>query len=110
LLHERGGRLFLSPDGSGAVDLTRVPNLAEAKRILGNAVTVTHRPTVLHYAAQATEPRWQESALLRFHRVARLDVAGVAQVGGDTLRLDLELGLTIRRPAGRGENEPCDLT
>jgi CRISPR-associated endonuclease/helicase Cas3 len=110
LLHERGGRLFLTPDFSAPVDLTRVPTLAEAKRILGNAVTVTHRPTVLHYAAEPPVVSWQESALLRFHRVARLDAAGMAQVGAYTLRLDAELGLTIRRPADQGENEPCAST
>jgi CRISPR-associated endonuclease/helicase Cas3 len=106
LLHERAGELFLNPDSTGRVNLGREPSLADAKRLLGNAVTISQRSCVRHFAALDPPAKWQKNSLLRFHRLARLDEGGKTPAGNFMLRLHPELGVVIDREGISGGIEP----
>jgi CRISPR-associated endonuclease/helicase Cas3 len=105
-LHVRGGSLYLDPGGTKPVQMKGVPGLAEAKRLLGNAVTITHRSCVRHFAAEKPPPAWDKSSLLRFHRLVRLDAEGKTLFGNFVLQLDPELGVVINKANDLGGNEP----
>jgi CRISPR-associated endonuclease/helicase Cas3 len=101
-LYERDGRLYLHPDGSGPVNLGRKPSLADAKHLLANAVTISHRSCVRHFTAVEPPRPWQDSGLLRFHRPAVLDADCKTPAGDFVLKLDRELGVVIAKAAGPG--------
>jgi CRISPR-associated endonuclease/helicase Cas3 len=106
LLHEHEGVLFLQPDRTGRVSEKGEPTFADARRLLGNAVAISHRSCVRHFTALDPPAAWQRSPLLRFHRLARLDGAGQTQAGGFVLRLDPELGVVIHKSDSPTETEP----
>lgn len=95
LLYDREGQTFLNPDGTGPIDLKHRPTLAEAKKLLRSAVTITHCGIVFHFAKQKPPPGWSKCGLLRFHRAVCLDTNGRAEVDSQTIRYDDNVGVTI---------------
>jgi hypothetical protein len=106
LLHERSGKLYLHSDGSGGVNAAGKLTLADTRKLLGNAVTISHHTLVRHFTTQKPPASWQKNALLRFHRLVRLDDQGQVQVGKYILRLDPELGVVIRKADNDRDPEP----
>jgi hypothetical protein len=69
-----------------------VPNLDEARALLGNAVTINRPACVFHYATQNPPQAWEKNALLRFHRLVRVD--------GDGRSVTLEYPLSVSQEHG----------
>jgi CRISPR-associated endonuclease/helicase Cas3 len=85
--------------GPGRPDVERVRGLLE------RSAGLTHRglvPFLLSSEAgqqeAAPHPSWRRSALLRHHRLLRLDAHGCATVGRYTIRLDPDLGILVDTP------------
>jgi CRISPR-associated endonuclease/helicase Cas3 len=96
LLHRASnGTLSLTPDGTQSVDLSRSPGLAEAKQLLGNAVTLQDHRVLAHFVAQVPPPAWRQSGLLRFHRLAVLDSDACYRTEKCVMRVDEEQGIMI---------------
>ncbi len=100
LLYEVGGRLCLDREGIRPVDLKRRPTLDDAKALLGNAVTVTHKGCVFHYAKVEPPKPWQKNSLLRFHRAVRVGPDGMAIRSQNEYPLTVsdEYGVEFLRP------------
>ncbi|NLX22436.1 MAG: CRISPR-associated helicase Cas3' [Phycisphaerae bacterium] len=90
-------QVCLDFEGNEPTDLDQPPSLPQAKRLLQNAVTLTHPACVKHFVAQSPPPAWQKSALLRFHRPVLLDAAGTACFGNYRLVVHSDLGVMIEK-------------
>jgi len=101
-LYRAGGRVYLDPSGTEPVDLVAEPTLPQAKRMLLNAVTLSHPGCVGYLMRQDPPDAWRESGLLRYSRPVVLDNAGEAQIGTYTLRVNGELGVRVEKSAGDG--------
>lgn len=85
----------LDRDGQQPARITGKPNLYETKQLLRRAVSISHRGA-FHALIDIDPPAaWQDSSLLRRHRLLLLDAAGQITVGNHTLTLDPDLGLLI---------------
>jgi CRISPR-associated endonuclease/helicase Cas3 len=102
-LSEPTVQLVLLPQGSGWDVRTRPPTLAEARSLLGRAVTLQDKRAVTHFVARPVPPGWAESGLLRFHRLAELDADGEYRGGSLRLRVDSELGVSVCRDGPKEE-------
>jgi CRISPR-associated endonuclease/helicase Cas3 len=96
-LHKVAGRLCLDPDASESVDLEQQPEPGQVRKLLCNALTLSHPGCVRHFAAQDCPRGWHRSGLLRHYRVVELDDKGGSPAGNYNLRLDPELGIVITR-------------
>jgi hypothetical protein len=66
--------------------------------MLPSAISLQHRGVVAYFVSQRTPKKWEESTLVRFHRVVELDEDGYCEIGKKwTLRLDAHLGVVIGR-------------
>lgn len=107
LLHETAdGGVSITPDGAEPIDISRTPDLAEARRLLGRSVTLQHRGCVAFFCSEPAHRAWRESSLLRFHRPALLDAQGRCKIGKYWLLLDLELGVVIESASVEGCRAP----
>jgi len=91
-------QLVLCSDKEASIDkeADESPSFNEAKRILGQAVSLQHQGVVQHLIKQPV-PMWcNKSGLLRFHRFALLDQTGCYPCGSYAIRYDPELGVLIQ--------------
>jgi CRISPR-associated endonuclease/helicase Cas3 len=93
--HRTAGGLSLLPDGSVPLSRSRKPSLAEARRILGRAVTLQHRGVVAQLSHRAPPSGFQASGLLRHHCLLEIDESGWVRAGPYRLVPDAELGIQI---------------
>jgi CRISPR-associated endonuclease/helicase Cas3 len=105
VLHEIDGRLYFDAGGQRPTNLSRRPNLDEARDFLNNAVSVQHKGCVYHYLKQDPPKPWQESGLLRYHRVVRVDRAGASLLGEYALTCGPEVGVEFTRAGPPAEQE-----
>src|SRR5262249_22304871 len=100
VLYQIDGKLYLDAEGKRPANLSRRPNLNDARGFLANAVTVQQKGCFFHYVKHEPPKAWQQSGLLRFHRVVRVNREGVALPGGEEYRLTVhpELGVEFARP------------
>ncbi|HCW51419.1 MAG TPA: hypothetical protein DGR79_05045 [Clostridiales bacterium] len=95
-LHEREGRLCLTPNGDVEVDLDRPPGDGLILRLLQASLRVSHPGLVAGLLSQDPPDGWKRCAFLRHHRPLVFR-SGKAEVGGWLLTLDPELGLLFER-------------
>ena len=97
------GRILFKKPSEYPMTATTAPTLADARAFLLNSVSLQHKGCVGHYIKQPPPPAWKKSGLLRFHRVVRVDRAGISLEGEYALTVDPELGLVLSRPEDRDE-------
>ncbi len=90
--------LTLDSEGREPVDPSVAPDLTVAKRLLARSVPVSSRRLTPKLLGQPVPPGWQQSPLLRHHRLLTLDHDGTAVVGDVRVRLDRDVGLEILGP------------
>jgi CRISPR-associated endonuclease/helicase Cas3 len=79
------------------------PGIEQVRALLERSATLSHRGLVPYLLSEAGQQevtphrRWRRSALLRHHRLLRLDADGRAEVGQYTVRLDRDLGILVER-------------
>lgn len=99
-VYERGGRLFLTADAGGALDLHVRPDREGIRRLLGRSLRIGFdRSLVQRIRTLAVPEEWQVTVHLRRHRLLRFASDGHCLEEGVDLRLDSVLGLT-RTPEG----------
>jgi CRISPR-associated endonuclease/helicase Cas3 len=96
--------VLLSPE---QIDLTHHPMDRQGVRtLLEHSVTVSHRGIVrmLLREEENTPLSWRKNALLRHHRLIRIDETRRAHIGRYMLHLNAELGLTIIDPSRKSSD------
>jgi CRISPR-associated endonuclease/helicase Cas3 len=95
-LVDREGQVYVSESDSVPLDVGAVPDRSLAARISRRTIAISHRKLVAAlFADDSYRPhRWQEQALLRYHR-AVMFTDRVATVAGIRLELDTDLGLVV---------------
>jgi len=98
-LHETAQGIALESDGTGApIDVSKRPDLKQAKELLKRAVGVQRRDVVNYFVKNVKMAAgWRESAAVRYHYPVKFDQNGECNpVGADfTLKLTHELGLEV---------------
>lgn len=83
-------------DRSRLVDLNFSPDRAQSRALLRNALPLSNRALYFALRTQAAPEGWKENVHLRFARALEFR-NGQAEIAGQTLRLDGELGLVIEK-------------
>ena len=98
--------ILLRPEEVPLADLGRDrPSVDQVRPLLERSVTLTHRGLVPYLlsdagAQEALPPAsWRRSALLRHHRLLRLDGDGRIKVGPYVIQLDRDLGVLVEAPS-----------
>jgi CRISPR-associated endonuclease/helicase Cas3 len=95
LVTEDGGRLAAGPGGP-AFERDDLPDERLARRLLGRAVSLSHRGLLQALRDESPPEAWQRSPWLRHHRLLVLDRSGHCRVGRWDVVLDGDLGVVIR--------------
>jgi CRISPR-associated endonuclease/helicase Cas3 len=95
VIYDLNGKSYLDPEGRKPIDLDCEPGTDDVRALLKNAVTLQHKGCVVHYAKQSPPKKWQESGLLRFHRVILVRPDGVALPGEYPLTVHATLGVVF---------------
>ncbi len=99
VIYRLENRDFLDPGGHEPFNEADEPNVKRICRILDNEVTVNHRGCVAFYTPRQGPKRWHDKALLRHHRLVRVDGNGQSLPDSDGghffLRVDPQLGLRL---------------
>ena len=94
-LYGRGGGVSLDREGSHLVDLRVTPAGELLRQLLRKSVTVSDRRVVWSLMAEAVPASWKRTPLLRHHRPLVLDANDAAVIGGLSLHLDRDIGLSV---------------
>jgi CRISPR-associated endonuclease/helicase Cas3 len=78
-------------DGRGS----KAPPLEVVRELLRRSVTLSDRRIVFPLMKEQAPASWRRSALLRNHRLMRLDAEGAREVAGHRVRLDPSLGVVV---------------
>lgn len=95
-LVEPSADVVILPPGDPAITASRPPTRDEARRLLGQSVSVTTRGLVPHLLAYPVPPQWVETSWLRRHRLLVLADEPL-HLGDYTVRYDERLGLLVER-------------
>lgn len=87
--------VLLQP-GDAAITATRKPSRYDARRLLGQSVSVSTRGLVPLLLQQRVPPHWEETPWLRRHRKLVMGEEPL-RIGGYTLSYDGHLGLVVDR-------------
>lgn len=94
-LWEKGGKIFLDEDFSEEINLSKKPNIKLTKEMLRRSVGISKKSVVFKLLAEDVEKSWQNSALLRHHRILKFDENRKCEKFGNIFCLDENLGLQI---------------
>lgn len=94
-LWEKNGKVFLDEKFTREIDLNKKPFPELTKELLRYSVGISNKSVVFKFFAEGVPKGWQESALLRHHRVLKFDENRNCEKFGHIFRLDEKLGLTI---------------
>jgi hypothetical protein len=93
-------KAYLDRDRTSAIDLRRLPTIAQTSDLLRSSLVVSDRRVVWTLLEESAPTPWRDSALLRHCRLRVFDTGGVAPIGDYVAHLDPELGLAIKDRAG----------
>ena len=100
-------QLVFLPKGAGWTNIAnsqKRPSLDQARKLLGRSVSLQHPAVVDHFTQQPLPPGWDNSSLLRYHRLAELGTENTCRCGErHVMRLDDELGVVIESTDHAGE-------
>ena len=83
-----------------SVDVDNIPSIEVIKQLLMRSANISDRRVVFQLLEQSPPRGWRRTALLRNHRAIFLDGDGCSEsIGGYSIRLDSETGLTVFRLA-----------
>ena len=94
-LGEKDGRIFLDNDFSVEFDLSKKPHTDLTKELLRRSVKISKKSVVFKLLAEETPSKWNESALLRHHRLMLFDENRRCVKHGHEFCLNENLGLQI---------------
>lgn len=86
---------FFDRDNLIPIDLTTVPTVAIARRLLERSVNVSDKSIVFILLKRAVPPGWVKSPLLRHYRIIAFNAQGHSAVDGVSVRLDPDLGFVV---------------
>ncbi len=92
--------VILRVDDQAQIDLVQPPNYDTLRFLLHRSVNLNHRGLVWNLLRSEVPATWQRSALLRHHRLIKLNEAGRWSDGGYEIHLDERLGVVISKLEG----------
>lgn len=97
---EKDGTLYLNENFAHEVDPSRRPSPDSTRELLRCSVSISSKSVVFKLFDKEVPKGWQESALLRNHRILIFDENRRCEEAGHVFRLDGCLGLTITKQKG----------
>jgi CRISPR-associated endonuclease/helicase Cas3 len=89
--------IFLTPEEAQRNRHARKPDLQATRFLLERSASVNRRGAVDALLKRAVPTTWQDSPLLRHHRLVDLDASGQQQIGGYQFIVHPELGIIINK-------------
>jgi hypothetical protein len=89
--------IFLTPEEVQRNRHARKPDLQATRFLLERSVSVNRRGAVDALLNRTIPTIWQDSPLLRHHRLVDLDASGQQQIGGYQFIAHPELGIVINK-------------
>lgn len=96
-LWERDGKTYLDESFAEEIDLNKKPYLEQIKELLRSSLSISNKSVVFKFFAEEVPNIWQESALLRNHRVLKFDENRNCEKFGHIFRLHERIGLQITK-------------
>ncbi len=96
-LWEKDGKAYLDESLTEEIDLNKKPYLEQTKELLRRSLSISNKSVVFKFFAEEVPKGWQESALLRNHRVILFDENRKCEKFGHTFTLHEKLGLEITK-------------
>jgi CRISPR-associated endonuclease/helicase Cas3 len=94
-LWEKDGKTYLEESFTEEINLNKKPYLEQTKEFLRCSLIISNKSVVFKFFAEEVPKGWQESALLRNHRVLKFDENRKCEKFGRIFCLDKKLGLKI---------------
>jgi CRISPR-associated endonuclease/helicase Cas3 len=95
VIYHVAGRDYLDSAGLEPFNDAATPDMGTIRRILDNEVTVSHPGCFAFYVRRQPPKGWKEKGMLRYHRIVRVDAAGVSLPNEFSLVLDHQVGITF---------------
>ena len=96
-LWEKDGKVFLDENFAREINISKKPYLEQTKELLRYSLSISNKSVVFKFFAEEVPKGWEESALLRHHRIFKFDANRNCEKFGHIFRLDEKLGLTITK-------------
>lgn len=88
--------VYLDPECTHKLKITSKPTLKEIKEILKNSASVIGWKPWLEYKDKPVPKGWEESKLLRYYRLVRLDPSGCSIGGQVKFEVNENIGVTLQ--------------
>jgi CRISPR-associated endonuclease/helicase Cas3 len=95
VIYHLDGRDYLDPEGTELFDEANGPDFERVRRLLENEVSTAHPGCFRFFVGQRSPAAWRETAMLRHHRILRVNEKGNLIGGEVPVQIDPELGMII---------------